>query len=394
VSRDAESRRPILAGVLLALLMVGFIVYGSLYPFRFQPLPPGLGLAEAVARAWELRRPGRGDMAANLLLYAPLGLALALALMRLRPALAGGLALLLCALLSATMEFAQLFAPNRVASGWDLVLNATGAAFGAAVGAVMAPRRAAEALAWRPQLAEVFPALLLAAWLGYRLYPYVPALDLGEWKASLKPLLLAPFDPDPLRTVRLALLWLVAARMLDAALPRGAGVLAPAALMLATLAAAVPLVGRILTAEEIVAVAAAALAWAVLRHLPARWLDRLLLAGLLAAVLLEGLAPYRVLEVPRPFGWIPFRSLVHGQLGFGVQAVLYKGFLYGGLGWLGMRAGLGLAVASVLAVLVAFAISLSQTWLPGRSAEITDAALATGAMLVLWLASRPTRRIP
>jgi VanZ family protein len=385
-----EARRPVRAAILLASLMAAFIVYGSLYPFSFQPLAPGLSLLQAVANAWELRYSGRGDMAANLLLYAPLALALSLAFARLRPWPAAVLALLLCALLSASMEFAQLFAPRRVASGGDLALNTIGAGFGALAGTLMAPRRAADALRWRPTLAEVFPALLLACWLGYRLYPYVPAFDLGEWKASLKPLLL-PFAPDPLRTLRLALLWLVAARMLDAALPRGAGGVLAAALMLGTVGAAVPLFGRILTFEEILAVAVAAPAWALLRRLPAPWLDRLLLPGLLAAVALEGLAPYRMLDTPRPFGWIPFRSLVNGQLGFGLQAVLYKAFQYGGLGWLAMRAGLPMPLAAGFAVLAAFAISLAQTWLPGRSAEITDAVLATAATLVLWLAPHPHR---
>jgi VanZ family protein len=382
VSRITETRRPILAAILLALLMAGFIVYGSLYPFRFEPLPARVSLAEALQQAWMIRRASRGDLAANLLLYAPLGLVLALAFARLRPWPATLLALLLCALLSAGLEFAQIFARHRVASGWDLVLNSIGGGFGAVAGTVLAPRRAADALAWRPQVAEAFPAVLLACWLGYRLYPYVPALDVGEWRASLKPLL-PPLDPDPLRIVRLAILWLVAGRMLDAARPRGEAGLLLAVLMLGTLAAAVPLIGRRLTVEEIAAVGLALPAWLVLRRLS--WRDRLLFPALLLAVLLEGLAPYTFLAEPRPFGWIPLRSLMEGQWGNGLQAVLYKSFLYGGLLWLGLRAGLWPALAAGFAVAVALAVSTAQTWLPGRSAEVTDAVIAAGTILVLRL---------
>ncbi|WP_372617595.1 VanZ family protein [Falsiroseomonas sp.] len=382
MSRITETRRPILAAILLALLMAGFIAYGSLYPFRFHPLPERMPLAEAVAQAWALRSTSRGDLAANLLLYAPLGLVLALAFARLRPLPATVLAVLLCALLSAGLEFAQIFAMHRVASGGDLVLNIVGAGLGAATGTVLAPRRGAEALAWRPRVADAFPAALLACWVGYRLYPYVPALDLGEWRASLKPLL-PPFDPDPLRILRLAILWLVAARMLDAARPRGEAGLLLAVLMLGSLVAAVPLVGRRLTVEEIAAVGLALPAWLVLRRLS--WRDRLLFAALLFVVLLEGLAPYTFLAEPRPFGWIPLRSLMSGHWGNGLQAVLYKSFLYGGLVWLGLRAGLRPLLAGGFAVAVALAVSAAQAWLPGRSAEITDAVIAAGTILLLQL---------
>lgn len=366
--------------------MAAFIVYGSLYPFAFRPLPEGTALREVLAGVWQLRRPSRGDVAANLLLYGPLGLALTLGLAtRIRPIPAACLGLLGCCLLSATMEIGQLFVPRRTPSGWDLVLNTFGAAFGAAAGAILAPRRGQDALAWRPTVAEVFPALLLGCWLAYRLYPYVPALDLGEWRASLKPLL-PPWQPDPLRIVRLAILWLVAARLLDAARPRGENGLLLAAVMLTTLAAAVPIVERRLTVEEIVAVGLALPAWLLLRG--RRFTDGLLFAALLLAVLLEGAQPYRLLSEPRAFGWIPFRSVMSGHWGNGLQAMLYKFMLYGGLVWLGMRAGLRLTVAAALAVAVAAGISTLQTWLPGRSAEITDALLAAGAALTLRLVSR------
>lgn len=373
--------KAVYAAILLACLMAAFIVYGSLYPFRFRLPPAQLGPADLFAAVWRFQRPSRGDLAANLLLYAPLGLALAVALAaRMRAAAAAALALLACILLSAAMETAQIFVPRRSASGWDLVLNAIGAAAGAIAGALLAPARAGEVLGWRPRLAEAFPAVLLACWLAYRLYPYVPALDLGEWRSSLRPLL-PPWDPDPLRTLRLAILWLVAARLLDAARPRGEAGLLLALLMAGTLAAAVPIVDRRVTPEEAIAVAIALPAWLLLRG--RGWADRLLLPLLLAAVLLEGAQPYRFLAEPRPFGWIPLRSVMAGHWGNGLQALLYKFFLYGGLVWLGLRAGLRLPLAAALSVATALGVSVLQTWLPGRSAEITDALVAAAAALTL-----------
>ncbi|WP_270937768.1 VanZ family protein, partial [Falsiroseomonas oryzae] len=142
MTRTKEAPRIATAGLLLAALIAGFIVYGSLYPFRFQALPDGVAWSE-LFRLSLARRGGRGDVAANLLLYAPLALALALAFVaRLGPVRAGVLAVLACALLSTAMEIGQLFVPRRAPSAGDLLLNVAGAIGGAVTAAFVAPRRA------------------------------------------------------------------------------------------------------------------------------------------------------------------------------------------------------------------------------------------------------------
>ncbi|WP_137180303.1 VanZ family protein [Roseomonas sp. AR75] len=381
-----------LAALLLGVLVAGFIVYGSLYPFRFAPLPEGRALGPAILAAL-LRHPGgRGDILANLVLYAPLGFALALALQaRLRPGAAMGLAALACLLLSATMEVAQLHLPRRSSSGLDLLLNGVGGAAGALAAGWIRPRGLEGLPANRLVPADAFALFLLGCWLAYRLYPYIPALDYGEWRASLAPLL-RPVPLDPWRVLRLAALWLVAARLLGAAWPRLGGTLPFAALLACVLAAAVPIVDRRLTREEVLAAGIALAAWPLLWRL--RKADLLLLLCLLGATLAEGLAPYRFLSEPRSFGWVPFRSVMRGHWGSGLQAMLLKTCLYGGLLWLGLRVGLRgwLVVPAVVAL--ALAISLARAWLPGRSADSTDVALALGAALLLFLGTRLSRGAP
>lgn len=360
------------AALVLAALMLAFIVYGSLYPFGFRPLPEGLPLGRALLAAWHRPVGSRGDLATNLVLYLPLGLALVAALPRVRPALAIGFAVFVCAVVSAGLEMAQLYVPGRTASAWDLLLNTTGSAVGAVMAALTAPALTAGGLG-RPLSVEPAAALLLACWLGYRLYPYVPALDLGEWRASLRPLL-APAELEPWRALRLAVLWLVAARLLQAASPRSAGLPLVAAMILGTLAAAIPIVDRRLTPADL---AGGLLALAIWPWLAGRsWTDYVLLALLFVVTAAEGAAPFRLLDQPRPFEWIPFRSVMRGEWGTGLQALLLKSLLYGGLIWLGCRAGLRLGLAAAAAVMLAAALSWLQTWLPGRSAEVTDAVLA------------------
>lgn len=290
------------------------------------------------------------------------------------------LATLLCGQLSLAMELAQLYTPNRVGSLWDFVLNVVGAAAGALAAPVLL--RLGTGLD-RPTLADRFALLLLACWLMGRLYPYVPTLDLGEWRASLVPLLREPLDAP--RALRLAALWWLAGRLTEAAFPRGAWLVPP--LVLATLGAAVPIAARVLTWADVAGAAAGLLLWALLRR--GRAEDRLLVPAMVAVVLAEGLAPYAFLPAPRDFSFIPFDSAIGGSFGAGMQAILYKTLLFGGLLWALLRAGAHFAPALGFVVLLVLAVSVAQRWLPGRSAEITDALIALAA----GLAARLTRPV-
>jgi glycopeptide antibiotics resistance protein len=129
----------------LALGFLALLVYGSLVPFDYRPVPWG----EAVARlraacALPVRVESRSDWAANVVLYVPLGfLSLAaLAVDRRWPAgLAWGLLVVpACAALSAAIEFTQLYFPPRVTSLNDIVANAGGAAVGVFVWLTMGER--------------------------------------------------------------------------------------------------------------------------------------------------------------------------------------------------------------------------------------------------------------
>src|SRR5690606_30700506 len=113
---------------LILLLIVSVILFGSWFPFRFE-VPVDFS-------AWDLFvdwrvQSRRGDVLANLLLYAPLGFFWPRAL-----GLRGGVwpiasAALAGAALSTSVEIVQLFIPGRTTSAVDVVCNTAGAAFGA-----------------------------------------------------------------------------------------------------------------------------------------------------------------------------------------------------------------------------------------------------------------------
>ena len=122
------------------LAFVGFlIVFGSLYPFSFS-----LTGAEELARVGALPRAGttRSDVAANVLLYLPLGTCLAWLLApRLGSTLAVAAATLIGAALSFAVETAQLYETRRVASLADFACNTAGAFAGACLALAIARTR-------------------------------------------------------------------------------------------------------------------------------------------------------------------------------------------------------------------------------------------------------------
>ena len=122
----------------LALCAAALVLYASLYPFEGWRWPPGLDLVSVAALPWPTYS-SRFDDWTNALGYMPLGALVYGASVRggsrALPALVA--AALLPTLLSASVEVAQQFLPERVPSLKDLVLNAAGASAGALLAAAV-----------------------------------------------------------------------------------------------------------------------------------------------------------------------------------------------------------------------------------------------------------------
>lgn len=129
----------------LALAYALFVVYGSLVPLNFTPLP----WAEAIERFRNLAQlqftlGTRADWGANLLLFVPLA-ALAAAAVGPYPQRHGGRRARLlvlgpaCLALSVLIEFLQVYFPPRVVSLNDIVAQALGTTIGLSVWWAFAP---------------------------------------------------------------------------------------------------------------------------------------------------------------------------------------------------------------------------------------------------------------
>ena len=232
------------------------------------------------------------------------------------------------------------------------------------------------------------PALLLTAWLGYRLYPYVPTIDLHKYWNALKPVVLYPrLTPDTL--FRHVAIWLAICVMIEKIAGDGrAGALIGRFAIFLVLAS-ILIISTHVTMVQIVGIAVAFTLWRLLPSFPARVTVAAALMG--AYVVAFRLEPFAFSATPGPYSWMPFLSFMEGSIDVDVQSFFEKFFLYGGLIWLLSEAGLATRLSTLGVSAVVLLASFAQVFIPGRSAEITDSILALGTGEI---SSARWRRVP
>jgi VanZ family protein len=374
--------------LIAAAIIVAVILYGSLYPFAFYQPEGGAGPLIHLVQSWA-ETPGRGDFVANLFLYLPLGFFGSLAVAGsgrtfrriLLVALAGGT-------LSTTMELTQYYIAGRVSAADDVYANLIGTVLGAIAG-----NFAGEdffRLPFRDIAANRVPCLLLALWLAYRLYPYVPTIDLHKYWDALKPVVFHP-RPTGYDLFRYTAVWLTVGSLIEAVGGRRRGWLLFPLFITAVLSAKVVIIGKTLSAAEIAGAATALVVWLLLAiSISAR--IRVIATALLfsAYIVAERLEPFQFSAHGRAFGWIPFRSFLYGSVEVNITSFLEKAFLYGALIWLLEKSGLRSGRSTILVAILLFAASWAETYLPDRSAEITDALMALLIGIIIALVKTPT----
>lgn len=175
---------------MLLLVYVGFVVYGSFFPFHFTHDPEKVQrfLAHPLPRLHDAegrRLISLPDVVSNVLLGAPLGALMAWSGLAGGPLVVRvGRVVLAAAALGGAVELGQLFAPSRISSLNDVVAQVAGALAGLLLAHALSgasPRplgpRLAAALGRRPALGL---GLALASVLAAdALYPYAVTLDVS-----------------------------------------------------------------------------------------------------------------------------------------------------------------------------------------------------------------------
>ncbi|MFP4063210.1 MAG: VanZ family protein [Halochromatium sp.] len=367
------------AAWLFALTCLG-IVYGSLYPFGFRFEPIALEYAVGELLREHRYDGGIGNVLANVVLFLPYGLFGALALVRRTRWLRWAILIGGGAVLAFGIQVLQLWLPPRVPAVRDGLLNMVGLVLGGLLAAVPWWRLQRE-----PRSGEdgvlVIPAMLIACWVAYKWFPFVPTLDWYTIKQGLKPLWLEP-RLEWLGVLRNGIGWLVVAALWrDCRLPaRWFWIFLPTVVF-----AQVGIAHNPLALDGVIGAALALPAWWLLSrvtYVPAAPV----LLGLIVLVVLQGLHPF--VPGPSSFVWVPLQGFLTGSMGVNLLSLLFKLFLYGSLVWLVFRvtgrAGWALGLPVVLVLLV----EIAQTRIAGRVAEITDPLLCLLIGALLWLVLR------
>lgn len=377
--------------LLVSLVVVG-IVYGSLYPFAFHVPSGHEGALASFVATWRQPPQSRGDLLANLLFYFPLGvLCVGPLVERFERIAVVVLTVAIGAALSLTMELTQHFVGGRVSAMSDFYLNTIGTAAGAFIG--LAWGRELLTVRIIPRDASPFAAMLLLAWLGWRLFPYEPVIDLHKYWASIKPLVLTP-SLGVYDIFRFAAMWGAVTYLIQFGLKVEKPLLVIATVMAAVFGAKMLITDQVITLPEVIGALFAFCYLAfVLRSQP-QFGARLLAAMFLLSLALERILPLQLANASKSFEWIPFFSFLHGSMAVNLQSFLQKAFLYGsGLALL-TGAGLSLLSASFLEGATLLATSLLETSLAGRSAEITDTVMVflLAAVCQVSMSRRPPAR--
>ncbi len=379
--------------------MLGFILllmlYGSLQPFHLRHVDFDSPLDLVLRLRWGISPPG--DMFVNVLLYMPLGVALAWVLPeRWPPGARLGVATACGFALSLAVEVAQWFIVTRVASLADVAMDTVGAFLGCATGLTLRAGSARLSRSERVRVTQDPVATgLVIAWLGSFLPAWLPRLAPLRWPAEWAARAAAGWPGWPPVAMQ-ALGWLIAGALL-AVLTRPAYVWRLLA-ALAALVLAVRFTWFVHAAgnAELVGAALALALWPLAARLPDRWLRGGLAALLLLGLLYRGLAPFQFGPWRADLHWVPFTDLVsHTSTGFNLPLLCGKAFTYGALVWLVVAAGgrawrAGLAIAALL-----LAIEVLQLGTPPGEhvSTLTDPviALCAGFVLVLLPPARPRR---
>lgn len=336
-----------------SLGVVAIILYGSLFPFHFVDRAMAGGPLRALL-ATPLLSGDNSDNLSNFLLYIPLGIVTMRALRTWPRALVAPLVILAGCALSACIEMAQFYDPGRLGELTDVLTNTAGTIAGVVI-----------ALCLKRELTRPFSVLLLACWLGNRLFPYLPHLDFHV-HMTLR-------VPSMLEVYKQATYWLAAAVILEAIFDAARSRIVLATMVGIVLIVRLLVVALTISTAEVGGALIAVIAWMLLSRIARRVeVVTILFAAL---VILQALDPFHFLTVPRQFEWVPFTGFITTSRENGIHVFFEKAFTYGCVVWLPVRAGASLPIATIAGAAIVFALRLAQVYLPGRSAESTDAVM-------------------
>ncbi|MBH2044639.1 MAG: VanZ family protein [Comamonadaceae bacterium] len=365
--------------VALALVLL-LIVYGSLYPFRWN-------FSDPQAFIWS-GRIGLVDLVENIVLFLPLGGLLGWAGQgRPRKWVFFAAWLVVSLAVASALQWLQKYLPRTPALS-DVVFNMAGFVLGWGAGFV-ARWRAGHLLGRHHGWADAdrYTLVLIALWWVAELYPLIPTLDVSSVAQNVKSL----WQQNLWQPRRMLLHGGMAVIGLSAVaqLARTAH-LAHRARTWALVAALVVLTGKFVVVGQspgTAVVLGIGGGWLLWRWLDtwapgARWAATAWVA--LATYLLDAIWPWAWRTPPADMAWMPFASSLSTWVQSAVTARAFECLCFGAMLWSTVRNGALVGGMTICTAVLALACEWTQRYLPTRTAEITSVLLAIG---MGWLLS-------
>lgn len=351
----------------------------SMWPYDFDPTAGNPKAWRAFWQSWGWRSH-RGDIAANFVLFVPVGVlaVVSVAASRAGKRIAVTLAFSLAVAIAA--QIAQIYLPSRAATFVDVTWNAVGLLVGSALGLVVRTRRLYAFGLLRTLW--LLPAGIVGLWLTYRLAPFVPSIDLQLVKDNLKPILLQPRVTVAGVFVSAAAWTTVAMLLRDAWVHRQGDLWLVPFVASTFVAEAFIIASDGINADNVIGASVAAVLW----FTALRWLPRPspIVWGVLAvAVVVDGLWPFQFATRPvYEFQWFPFRGILGGSMLYNLTAILGKLFFYTALAYTGWRAVNSWTMSAVVGAILLGCVEWFQRYQSGHVPEITDPIILVTAALI------------
>ena len=355
-------------------LIVLLIVYGSLYPWRFEYRHVHGGAVWFLLSRWDTLTNGYliRDIFVNLVLYCPLGLTAWFAWQRPNELAWAGIARVVALgfALSVCIELAQVFVPGRQASMVDVCCNCAGTLLGAGAAVLLARFT-------HGKIRDTRAALLPGLWALWLLFPFLlhtrPVLDIAGDVFSRY----ATFP-------EISILWFLGVWYAMGLAMRSAGVRRPLvwlSLSLAVVGAQAFSRFHLPLASEVTGAAAGVVLF-TLRPAAAK-IPRAEAWGFLALVLAGSLGHLRFTGAPNAFVLKPFQSMIRADGLTGLQMILSQLLVWGAGTWMLMTSGES-GLRSILVVAGAVVLlQLALIFVAGAAPGVTAPLLALIAGFLL-----------
>jgi VanZ family protein len=358
------------------------VVYGSLYPWHFEPHHLATSPLWVLLHSWErgtLNRYFVRDIVVNIALYIPVGMS-AYFVFRRKTNIWAGLVLpiMFAAVVSTSVEILQLFIPERHCSAVDVVTNVIGSIFGV-IAALLFQELSEDSDAPRGNLFARVPdgvalALLFCA-AAYQTSPFFPIMGRTLLRSKLAIFFHLPFFAF-VSFLSASAFWFVCGLLLQAA------DLEPAqrwlGLSLLVIPCQIAIISRQPAPSDLAGAITGFLLFATLGPAIVRapQATRTVAGLFLLLLVLRGLSPFHFSPEVHNFTWTPFGGFLNMDWQQGMIVILEKLFYYGTAIWLLRAAGPRLAIATGILASVLGMIEVAQIWIPGRTAELTDPIIA------------------